>query len=227
MALKSYKHVDQGSEDWLRLRCGILTASEVKLILTEKTRKRANNDHARAHAYELLSQRITGHVEPRYVTDDMLRGHQDEIEAKALYSQHYAPVQDVGFYTEDKWGFVIGYSPDGVVGDDGLIECKSRRPKYQMQVILSDEVPAEHMAQLQTALLVTGRQWIDYISYCGGLPMWVKRVHPDAEYQAAILHAAAEFEAELREMQGRYSGALDRMAKVIETERRIEQEMYN
>jgi hypothetical protein len=79
----------------------------------------------------------------------------------------------------DDWGFSLGYSPDGLVGDDGLIEVKCRRQKKHLQTILADEVPPENMAQLQCGLLVSGREWIDYVSYCGGMPMYVKRVYPD------------------------------------------------
>ena len=65
---------DQGSVDWLNARLGLLTASEVKLILTP-TLKLANNDKTRQHVWEIAAQRITRYVEPHYVSDDMLRGH--------------------------------------------------------------------------------------------------------------------------------------------------------
>lgn len=191
-------HTDllQGSDEWLAARLGILTASEVKLILTP-TLKVANNDKTRAHVWELAAQRITQYIEPSYIGDDMLRGWDDEIRARDLYSEKYAPVHEVGFVTDDRFGFTIGYSPDGLVGDDGLIECKSRRQKYQIQTISDDKVPDEYMLQLQTGLLVTGRKWIDFISYSGGLPMYVTRVLPDAAIQAAIVEAATEFEAKV------------------------------
>src|SRR3546814_1507000 len=62
----------------------------------------------------------------------------DEIIARDEYTKHHAPVEQTGFITNDKWGFTIGYSPDGLVGDDGLIECKSRRQKYQVQTIIEN-----------------------------------------------------------------------------------------
>ena len=112
----TYHHnIVQGSDEWLALRCGLLTASEMKLILTP-TLKIASNDKERAHIYELLAQRITGYMEPSYISDDMLRGQEDLFLAAASYSREYAPVQDVGFVTNDEWGFTIGYSPDGLVG---------------------------------------------------------------------------------------------------------------
>lgn len=215
----------QGSDEWLAQRCGKLTASEMKLIITP-TLKVADNDKTRQHVYELLFQRLTGFVEPQYVSDAMLRGQADEIYARAAYEEHYAPVRETGFITNNRWGFTIGYSPDGLVGDDGLIECKSRAGKYQVQTIAEGEVPADYMIQLQTALLVSERKWIDFISYSGGLPMFVKRVEPDDLVQGAILAAATNFEAKLADKEREYRGTLATMPKVIETERRVEQEMY-
>lgn len=211
--------LDQGSDEWLAARCGLLTASEMKLIVTP-TLKVADNDKTRAHVYELLFQRLTGFVEPQYVSDAMLRGQEDEIYARAAYEEHFAPVAEVGFITNDRFGFTIGYSPDGLVGDDGLIEVKSRAGKYQVQTIAENDVPAEYMIQLQTGLLVSDRKWIDFISYSGGLPMFVKRVEPDPLIQGAILAAATNFEAKLADKEREYRGTIASMRKVIETERR-------
>jgi hypothetical protein len=126
--------VEQGSGHWLALRCGRLTASEMCKIITP-TLKVANNKDTRAHAYEMAFQRLTRFVEPQYVSDSMLRGQEDEIYARQAYAENYAPVAETGFVTNDRWGFSIGYSPDGLVGDDGLIEAKSRCGKYQVQTI--------------------------------------------------------------------------------------------
>lgn len=222
--IKYFFDVEQGSEEWHALRCGILTASEMKLIVTP-TLKPASNDKERAHLFELLGQRITQHTEPRYISDDMLRGQDDEIEARIRYAEHYAPVTECGFVTNDDLGFVIGYSPDGLVDDDGLIECKSRRQKFQVETILADKVPEEYMLQIQTGLLVTGREWLDFVSYCAGLPMFVKRVFPDARYQEAIIAAAIGFEYRLQIAQEKYAAWLDRQPVVINTVRTIQEEI--
>lgn len=212
----------QGSDEWLAARCGLLTASEMHLIVTP-TLKAASNDKERAHQYELLAQRLTRYVEPRYVSDDMLRGIDDEIDAVELYAKNHAPIERVGFITNDKWGFTIGYSPDAVVGKVGLVECKSRRAKYQVQTICDGIVPAEYMIQLQTGLLVSEREWIDFVSYCGGLPMFVCRVEPDPKIQDAIVAAATAFEERLAANMERYQVAA---MSLIPTERKIIQEMY-
>lgn len=222
MTITYHAEVVQGSDAWLAMRAGRITASEVKLFMTP-TGKVANNDKTRAHAYELAYQRITNFVEPQYISDAMLRGQEDEIYARQAYADHYAPVTETGFVTNDKWGFTIGYSPDGLVGDDGLIECKSRCGKYQVQTIASDAVPDDYVLQLQTALLVTERKWIDFVSYCGGLPVFVKRVEPDEQVQEAIIAAATDFQDRVAEVVVNYHAMLRNMPKVIETER-IERE---
>lgn len=222
--IRYYNDIEQGSDEWLAVRQGILTASEMRLILTP-TMRTASNDKERAHLFELLGQRITGYTEPHYISDDMLRGHEDEVAARIRYAEHFAPVTECGFVTNDDHGVVIGYSPDGLVGDDGLIECKSRRQKFQIETILADEVPAEYLLQCQTGLLVTGRKWLDFISYCGGLPMFVKRVWPCQEIQHAIIAAASAFEQRLAAAQARYDEWRNRQPVVIHTERTIEQEI--
>ncbi len=225
MTITIHRDIDQGSELWLKLRCGKLCASEMKKIITGKTLKPANNGEAGAHAFELAFQRISGIVEPQYISDAMLRGQSDEIYARDAYAEHFAPVEEVAFIESSRWGFTIGYSPDGLVGADGLIEIKSRCGKYQVETIAQDHVPDEYMIQLQTGLLVTGRQWIDFISYCGGLPIFVKRIEPYPEYQEAIVAAATAFEERVAEQIQEYHNTLARMAKVIPTERREEMEL--
>lgn len=227
-SIRYYPDLDQGSELWLKARCGLLTASEMKLIVTP-TLKIANNDKERAHLYELLAQRITGYVEPHYFSDDMLRGQEDEITAREVYNKDHAPVTEMGFITNDKWGFTLGYSPDGLVGEHGAIECKSRRQKYQVQTIVecvpADEIMPEYMMQCQTGMLVSERSWIDHISYSGGLPMAVVRVWPDPVIQNAIVEAAGAFEARLAKAWATFNETVAER-RLIPTERRVEQEIF-
>lgn len=223
--IRYYPEIVQGSDEWLAVRCGLLTASEMKLILTP-TLKIASNDKERAHLYELAAQRVTRYVEPSYIGDDMLRGMEDEIEARALYAKHYAPVKEMGFVTNDKWGFTLGYSPDGLVGTDGQIEAKSRRQKYQFETIVAATPPEEYLLQLQTGLLVTERQWCDFLSYSGGMPMVAMRAHPDDVIRNAILEASAKAEERIAERIERYHQKLRDLPRTIPTERRVEQEMF-
>lgn len=223
--IRYHRDLVQGSAEWLAARCGLLTASEMKLIVTP-TLKMASNDKERAHLFELLAQRITRYVEPHYVSDDMLRGQDDEIDARILYGKTYSHIEEVGFITNDKFGFTIGYSPDGLVGNDGLVECKSRRQKYQIETLINGVIPDDYVIQVQTGLLVSERKWLDFVSYSGGLPMVTIRVFPDLKVQDAIVAAATAFEKRLSDRMAEYRATLKSEARLLPTERRIEQEMH-
>ena len=225
--IKYHTNIIQGEDAWFAARCGLLTASEMKLILTPSKLQYASNDKERAHVYELAAQRITQHVEPHYISDDMLRGRDDELDAKRYYCDNYAEVTDVGFITNDKWGFTIGYSPDGLVGDDLQIEVKGRRQRFQIETIVKGEVPDEFMIQIQTGLMVSERAGCEFISFCGGMPMKTIRVESDKRMQDAIEAAAKIFHTKLDSVLKGYAEILDSPTnRLIPTERRIESEMF-
>jgi len=224
MAPKYHHDVMQGTDEWLALRCGLITASEMKLLLTP-TLKTAKNEKTRAHLYELAAQRITKYTEPSFIGDDMLRGMADEVKAREIYAAEYGEVEEIGFITNDRWGFTLGYSPDGLVGHDGLLECKSRKQKYQVQTILDGVMPDDFTLQCQTGMMVAERDWLDFISYSGGLPMVTIRQHPDDVLRAAIIEAAQDFEAQIEAALVRYQEQIA-VLRTVETERTVEQEMY-
>jgi len=223
MSTVYHHHICQGTDEWLQLRTGLITASEMKLLLTP-TLKAANNDKICAHLYELAAQRISNYTEPSFVSEDMMRGWSDEVLARQAYAENYAPVEECGFVTRRVGGCTLGYSPDALVGDDGLIECKSRRQKYQIRTICDAIVPEEYMLQIQTGLLVTGRNWLDFISYCGGLPMVVLRVYPDLKMQGAIIETIQRAEDEISALIQSYCDTLEKHPAWPTTERIIEKE---
>lgn len=217
----TYHPCIQGDSEWLKLHCGIITSSVMGKILTPKQAAMAKNKEATTMLLEKLAERITQSVPESYQSYDMMRGHADEVEARMYYEMHYERVQQLGFVTNDQWGFTLGYSPDGIVGDVGLIEIKSRAPKYQVQTILEDAMPEEYAMQIQLGLLVTGRWWCDFVSYCGGFPMYVKRIYPDAALQGAIIQSARQFYDRMDEMYVDFAKRLENPTfKVFMTERR-------
>lgn len=236
-----YDHLEQGSQEWIEARCGLVTASTVGTLVTQKSRDAltvdcskcgaaafspcmsaarktptpiktvhdersavvanmpkvlevADNDTSRTLTMTLAAERITGHVDYVHPTFDMQRGTEDEPFARDVYQEHFAPVRQVGFIVREHNGVRFGYSPDGLVGDDGLIEIKSRRPKEHLATVLSGRPPAHNMAQMQAGMLITGRTWCDYISFSAGLPLWVHRVEADPRWFTAIEAAVTEFE---------------------------------
>ncbi|MFJ4107925.1 lambda exonuclease family protein [Oerskovia enterophila] len=207
--LREYPNITQGTDEWRDLRAGIVTASTVGQLITPSTLKVASNETSRGLTLTLAAERITGRAEETPMTSDMWRGVENEPRARDKYAETVAPVRELGFMTRDNPfdGWALGYSPDGLVGDDGLIEIKSPRPKGHLRTILSDRVPSMYMAQLQAGLFVSGRQWIDYISYSGGMPMYVKRVEPDEEWFTAIKAAVVAFEKDVADMVMAYTEA--------------------
>ena len=215
MALPTYHYdIEQGSDDWLALRRGVITASTVSRLLTGAG-KPANNDTSRAQLLQFLAERITGESEPSFYGDDMARGHLLEPLARGIYAEHYHPVAECGFVTRTfpmrglLPRLVIGYSPDGLVGDTGLIEIKSPRQKNHLKALLADEVPTEYVPQVQTGLAVTGRDWCDFISYAPGLPLFVKRCKRDELVIAQLITAAQVAEAELQRLMELYTAAAE------------------
>ena len=176
----------------------------------------ARTDTARGLTLNLAAERITGYVEQVFPSRDMERGTLDEPYARDVYAERFAPVEEVGFMVRNYGGYKLGYSPDGLVGNKGLIEIKSRKQKIQLKAFLDDAVPAENMAQVQCGLLVSGRQWCDYVSYSSGMPLYVKRVYPDLRWFTAIEAAAEQVEKNITEMVSTY---LARTANNPPTER--------
>jgi hypothetical protein len=212
----------QGSDEWYDQRRGMITASVIGNLITPKTLAVADNDTSRSLTALLAAERITGYTEPHYVNDDMLRGIEDEPRAAAVYSQHFAPVTADGFMVRS-WGRCkLGYSADGLVGGDGLIEVKSRRSKKQLLTVVSDGVPPENLAQCQAGLFVSGRKWLDYVSFSGGMALWVKRVVPDERWFDAIVAAVEAFEETAAGMVAKYAAATEGLPM---TERVAEMEM--
>ena len=184
--------VEQGSSEWLQMRCGIVTASTMRNLVTASG-KPADNDTSRGFVRTLATERIIGVPEYTYPTRPMQRGTMLEPYARDLYAEHYAPVDEVGFIRLDTDEYSLGYSPDGLIGHDGLIEIKSPGPKEHLRTIITDAVPAVYIWQVQVGLFVTGRSWLDFVSYCPGMDLYVRRVRPDKEMfgtiQIAVTHA--------------------------------------
>lgn len=220
MTLHVYDDVQQGTDEWLALRRGIVTASTVGQLLTA-TGRPANNDTSRRLTLALVAERITGETEPTWVNDDMMRGHLEEPIARDFYADHFAeePVTTTGFMVNDDYGWSLGFSPDGLVGDHGLIEIKAPRAKAHLATFLADAVPDRHMAQIQAGLLVSGREWCDFISWFGGMPPYVKRVYADQKWTESIVAAVADFEQVAEDMTHRYDLATRGLPA---TERRID-----
>lgn len=176
----------------------------------------ADNTESRGLMATLVAERITGLTEPSFMNNDMARGVMHEPIARDRYAEHNSvEVKQIGFMIRDDWGHRIGASPDGLVGEDGGLEIKCPRAKTHINTIVTDEVPAHYMAQVQACLLVSGRKWWDFVSFCAGLPLWTKRVYPDPDWQTALIKSVAAFEQGAEDLMSTY---MARAAHLPQTE---------
>lgn len=215
MTLTEYPNIMQGTDEWHDQRRGIVTASAVGRLITP-TLKVADNETSRGLTKTLIAERITGWTEDTPMTPDMWRGVEHEPFARDYYGGVHGQAVETGFMRRDEDGWTLGYSPDGLVGNDGLIEIKCPRAKTHLSTILADQVPAAYMPQLQAGLLVSGRKWIDFVSFVGGMPLYVKRVLPDPAWFEAITAACVAFEDRAAQIVSDYE---QRVADMPMTER--------
>ncbi len=189
--------VEQGSAEWEAVRRGIPTASEFARIVTRKGALSASRDPYKAQlltewALDVSVVEWSGN----FWTD---RGSELEEEAMAFYAmERDAEPNRVGFVFRDE-ARDVGCSPDFLVGDDGLCEMKCPMPATHMQWWLLDDLPKDYWQQLQGQLWVTDRAWVDFLSYCPGLPPVLHRVEPDEDFQAALDKHMRTFLEEMEE----------------------------
>jgi len=180
---------EQGTDEWLQARLGIPTASEFHAVLAK-----GKGLTRRTYLLKLAGERLTGQPAEQYTNKHMERGKEMEAEARALYVfQSDAELEPVGFIRNGN----MGCSPDSLIGTNGGLEIKTKLPHLQLEVLEKREVPGEHFAQCQGFLLVTGREWIDFVSYWPRLPPFVKRVYRNDTYLAELKVEIDMFNEEL------------------------------
>jgi hypothetical protein len=196
--------VEQGTPEWLALRLGIATASELDCLLVSGKGEAGFGVAAFTYMDQLIGERITEEAaELPFQTRATLRGHELELVARGLYeAREGVQTSQVGIILNHG----IGYSPDALIGDQGLTEIKTKLPKFQVGVILSGEVPKEHIPQCQGGLWVSEREWIDFISYWPGMPLFVKRMYRDEVMIRKIAERVRTFYEILEERMNKVLG---------------------
>ncbi len=191
--------VEQRGEEWFRLRVGLPTASDFAELITPGGKP---SKQCTGLAHKLLAEAMTGHEIETPPNAWMLRG--QELEPKAREAYEFttgATVQDGGFFTDDAG--LYGASPDGIVGTDGLVEIKCPAPNTHMGYLIDPELMRVGKApQVQGQLLVTGRQWVDLVSYHPEMPLVIVRVTRDEEYVEKLRSALEYFAANLSALRG-------------------------
>lgn len=162
--------MEQGTQEWLEARCGKVTASRFKDVMTEPRSKAAKergdlSQTAESYLYEVVGEQLSGKPENKPVTKAMQWGTDHEPIARELYSKRYGVhVDEVGFVQwEDNE--LIGGSPDGLIGSDGGIEIKCSYVREHIRTVVNGCVPNEYFYQVHGSMLVTGRAYWDFVSY--------------------------------------------------------------
>ena len=185
--------VKQNSEEWDALRRGKFTASSFSDLFMAKS----TAGYKKA-IRKVVYERLTGESPESFKSDYMERGHEVESLAREQYEiNSFNAVTDGGFFELDEW---TGCSPDGLIGDDGLLEIKSPAYNTFIDYLLSGKVPTEYTYQLQGQMYVTGRSWVDFVAYHPALPIIIIRVLPDPVIIEQIKTALAVAIAEAQTM---------------------------
>ncbi len=159
---------EQGSKEWFAQRCGKVTASRVSDVTARiKTGYGASRANYMA---QLVAERLTGEVAESFSNAAMQWGTDTEPHARAAYEfRTDATVTPIGF-ADHPTVPMSGASPDGLVGDDGLLEIKCPNTATHIETLLANTVPPKHMLQIQWQLACTGRAWCDFVSFDPRMP---------------------------------------------------------
>jgi hypothetical protein len=188
---------EQGTPEWFQVRSGKLTFSNLGKVMANYGK--AFGEPAKQLAVRIALEQITGKSqESDYTNDHMERGISEEPIARALYEDEtFCDVAPGGFFTD---GGFLGCSPDGLVGEQGLIEIKSAIPSVHYARVKRQGLDPTYKWQCIGNLMLTEREWLDFISYCSGFPsdkrLFVFRVHRSTvnDEVAQILSRTLEFE---------------------------------
>lgn len=191
--MEIFDDIEQGSDEWLRIRMGLPTASVFKVLMAKTEEKKGRT----TLLYKLAGERLCGDPAENYTNQFMERGKSMEDEAR----QHYSFVRDceprrVGFIRNGK----TGCSPDALLGDDGMLEIKTAAPHILIPMLLKGAFPMEHYAQCQGALMVAERKWCDLIVYWPKMKPLIVRCERDESYISELRDAVDVFDLDLRRL---------------------------
>jgi putative phage-type endonuclease len=202
------RNIDQGSEQWLKLRLGVATASNFDKIITSTGKE---SESLKKYALQLATELMLETPEPSFKNDVMARGNELEPLARDAYQeQSFNVVEQITMFKSDCGNF--GYSPDGLVDDDGLVEIKCPIATTHFKYLLDNKIPSDYWQQVQGGLWVSQRKWIDFVSYNSYFKdkkLFIVRVERDEEYIAKLAELANKVilirDEYLNKLEGKYN----------------------
>jgi len=166
----------QGTDEWFKLKLGVVSASNFSKVLNKGTGRGL-------YMRKLVAEKLTGVTQVSYSDKNMASGQELESVAREYYEKlNGCKVKQVGFIKMNEF---VGASPDGLVGNDGELEIKCPIPSTHIENITKSKMPTVYIPQVQGQLLVTGRKWCDWVSFCPTMqkrPFFCIRVFRDEDY---------------------------------------------
>ena len=195
--------IEQGSDEWLDLRRGVVTGSNFAKVMAKgqgKTR--------RSYMLKLAAEIVTGNVQETYKNSAMEWGNECEPQARAMYEfSNNCDVEQVAFIKRDD---DVGVSPDGLVGDAGMLEIKCPETTTQIEYFLSGKLPAAYKAQVQGQMWVAQREWCDFVAFDprinGDASYMQVRVERDEKYIDDLIADVEVFVMDLKELVNKLKG---------------------
>lgn len=190
----------QGSPEWLAARAGKVTASRIKDVIASGRGSAPSMTRA-AYMGEIVAELLTGlPVGDSFMNADMHRGQELEPDARSMYEQRKRVlVSETGLVLHPRIDRA-GASPDGLVGDDGLLEIKCPKIHVHLGYLMDGKPPAAYLPQMAWQAACCERAWVDFVSYCPALPddlaLFVVRYTPELAYLKQLEGAVVEFLAE-------------------------------
>lgn len=193
----NFVDISQNTDEWFNLRAGRLTSSKLGVVMANFGK--AFGEPAKKYAANIALEQITGVPTPsEFSNEHMERGHEEEPIAREIYeSEMFCDVLNGGFF---QYGEFVGCSPDGLIGDRGICEIKSVIPSTHYANIARASLDPAYKWQCIGNLMFTGREWLDFISYCGAFPegkkLFIHRIKKHEVLQSFEMIAArvSEFE---------------------------------
>lgn len=210
--LNAYKGVEQGSDEWLSIRLGKVTASGVADVLA-KTKSGASASRGN-YLIKLALQRVTGQIEESFTNDAMQWGIDNEAQARVAYEIKSGNFVDQVAFVEHPTMKDFGASPDGMINSDGLVEIKCPNSATHWSYIKANEPPTKYYIQMQAQMACTGRLWCDFVSFDPRMPdrskLFIKRVLRSNEFISDMENEIQKFldevEVEVNLMKGNTNG---------------------
>jgi putative phage-type endonuclease len=195
--MKIYKDINQGSPEWFEIRVGKVTASHAQAIGN-------NGKGLDTYLLEVVSEMFSSAQKDQYSNEHTERGNELEPLARSMYElQENVEVEEIGFA---EYNDFVGCSPDGLVGDDGMIEIKCPDDKTYFNLLMNENIDSSYIWQCQMNLLILEKKWCDLIFYNPNFEKSMKifRLKPDKEMFSRLKEGFAKAEKEIIRMISKY-----------------------